>query len=140
MNRFYRNPITWLRIVLLAGWPPLFIWLSPIITAGLYPLYVGVLISIIIKHLRSIARLHKHGYRLVTREPGCFDYEELAAGQARRFIFESDIMTKGPYRIYMSNPDHWRQRVPEWAKDRREEIVGRVREEYKTKDVAYINA
>jgi hypothetical protein len=34
-----------------------------------------------------------------------------------------------PFTFYLPGPDRWRDALPEWAADRRDEIVARIKEE-----------
>ena len=62
----------------------------------------------------------------------------MAAGGIRSLIIEGELMAKGPRVIYLPRPEKWRQKVPDWARDRREEILDRVRKELGGKHFRYI--
>ena len=43
-----------------------------------------------------------------------------------------------PFTFYLPGPDRWRQALPEWAADRRDEIVARIKEECEHYDAEWV--
>ncbi len=64
-------------------------------------------------------------------------YEECEKGLWRRIEIDGEMLT-GPahHVIYFASPDQW-QKYPEWAKGRREEIVSRIKSEFRPPDYEY---
>ena len=61
-------------------------------------------------------------------------YEELHDGAWRRIDIDGEMLTgRAHHVIYFASPDQWRS-YPEWARDRRAEIVARVTSELREPD------
>jgi len=77
----------------------------------------------------SALRLRRCGYRFRAAGRERFLYEEMANGEVRRLVIYGAFMPKGKFAIYWPAPEAWRQQMPDWAKDRRNEIFDRIRSE-----------
>jgi hypothetical protein len=64
-------------------------------------------------------------------------YEELHDGVWRRIDIDGEMLM-GPARhvISFASPGRW-QEFPEWARDRRAEIIGRITSEFRPPDYEY---
>lgn len=64
-------------------------------------------------------------------------YEERRDGAWQRLDIEGEmLMGEAHHAVYLPAPDRWRH-YPDWARDRREEIVGRIRSEFREPDFVY---
>jgi len=64
-------------------------------------------------------------------------YEEHRDGAWQRLDIEGEmLMGEAHHAVYLAAPDRWRH-YPDWARDRREEIVGRIRSEFREPDYVY---
>jgi hypothetical protein len=137
MNKLYRNPGAWISAAIFLGISYLFFRSFPIIAAILFG---SVILYISLRQVRSSWHLRKHGYRVRWYGRDSFYYEELEAGQIRRLMLDGYLMTRGPRHVYFPDPKDWQQKMPDWARDRRDEILARVRDELGAKHFRYYDS
>jgi hypothetical protein len=136
VNKLYRNPGAWLSLVLISFLTYQFFRLFPVVAAVLY----GWLIAWIAwRTIPSAWRLRKNGFRvrICGHGSGSMRYEELEAGQIRSFELRAPIKERAQRMICFPAPDDWHGQMPGWAKDRRAEIIARVKGELGTKRFIY---
>ncbi|MEK7950986.1 hypothetical protein [Luteolibacter soli] len=64
-------------------------------------------------------------------------YEELQGGTWQRIDIDGEmLMGRAHHVIYFASPEAW-QRYPEWARHRREEIIARIKGEFRPPDYEY---
>ncbi|MGH8030118.1 MAG: hypothetical protein ACREO3_09300, partial [Arenimonas sp.] len=64
-------------------------------------------------------------------------YEEWRDGTWQRLDIEGEMLVgEAHHAVYLADPDRWRH-YPEWARDRREEIVARIRSEVREPEYVY---
>ena len=64
-------------------------------------------------------------------------YEELHGGTWQRLDIDGEMLTgRAHHVIYFASPEAW-QRYPEWAHHRREEIIARIKSEFRPPDYEY---
>lgn len=64
-------------------------------------------------------------------------YEELRGGEWRRIEINGEmLMGQAHHVIYFATPAEW-QKYPEWARERRDEIIGRIKSEFRPPDYGY---
>ena len=64
-------------------------------------------------------------------------YEEEIGGRWQRIGIDGELLTgRAHHAVYLPSPDQWRQ-YPDWARDRREEIVTRIRSQFRAPDYDY---
>jgi hypothetical protein len=96
------------------------------------PIFAGVMAAVSISGLAvSMAyrriRLRKLGY-LVRREGrDQFRYEEWADGAIRFLTIDGSLGS--PHAVYIPSHDAWDRDMPSWARSRRTEIVGKLKQE-----------
>ncbi len=105
------------------------------IIAGI--LYGGIIFYIILSRVRSSWHLRRQGYRVRWYGRDSFYYEEIEAGQIRRLMICGELMARGPRHVYFPDPDDWQRKMPDWAKDRRDEILNRISDELGSKHFRY---
>jgi hypothetical protein len=65
-------------------------------------------------------------------------YEEFADRTTRHITIDGEMLVGRPrHVIYFASPDEWRQRYPDWARDRRDEIIARIKSELRQPDYEY---
>lgn len=65
-------------------------------------------------------------------------YEELHEGEWRRINIDGEMLTgRAHHVIYFASAEDWRKYGPEWARERREEIVGRIKSQFREPDYEY---
>lgn len=68
-------------------------------------------------------------------------YEELHNGEWLRISLDGEMLTgRAHHVIYFASPEDWRRYCPEWARERREEIVGRIKSQFREPDYEYVGA
>ena len=64
-------------------------------------------------------------------------YEEEVGSEWRRIPIDGELLTgRAHHAVYLASPEQWRQ-YPEWAHDRRDEIVARIRSQFRPPDYDY---
>jgi hypothetical protein len=64
-------------------------------------------------------------------------YEELRQGAWQRIDIDGEmLMGRAHHVIYFASPEQWNQ-YPEWARHRRQEIIGRIKLEFRSPDYEY---
>lgn len=64
-------------------------------------------------------------------------YEEEIGKQWRRIAIDGELLTgRAHHAVYLASPQRWRE-YPEWARDRRDEIVARIRSQFRPPDYDY---
>jgi len=77
------------------------------------------------------------GWRAFHRGQTSIRYEELVDGAWEGFDIAGDALMGRPYHaIYLPTPDEWAA-LPAWARDRRDEIVARLRGAFREPDYTY---
>jgi hypothetical protein len=137
MNKLYHNPGAWVSVAIFVGLSYWFFRSYPIIAAILYG---SIVLYVVLSRVRSSWLLRKHGYRVRWFGRDSFYYEELQTGQIRRLMLDGYLMARGPRSVYFPSPEDWRRKMPDWARDRRDEILARVRGELGTKHFRYYDA
>jgi hypothetical protein len=67
-------------------------------------------------------------------------YEEFVDGTSRRIPISGEMLVGRPHHvIYFASSEEWRE-YPEWARDRRDEIIGRIKSELREPDYEYNGA
>ncbi|MFT3806323.1 hypothetical protein [Arenimonas sp.] len=67
-------------------------------------------------------------------------YEEEAGSEWRRIPIDGELLTgRAHHAVYLASPEQWRE-YPEWARDRRDEIVARIRSQFREPDYDYGDA
>ena len=71
----------------------------------------------------------------------CMYYEEFRKGRWERLEIPGEMLM-GPahHVIYFATPDEWEQRYPEWARDRRGEIIERIKSVFRPPEYEYHGA
>ncbi len=64
-------------------------------------------------------------------------YEEFWADSWQRIEIDGEMLTgRAHHIIYFDSPERW-QSYPEWARDRRDEIIGRIKSQFREPDYEY---
>lgn len=67
-------------------------------------------------------------------------YEEFHAGEWRKIDVDGEMLIgRAHHVIYFASPEKWLL-YPEWARGRREEIISRIKSEFKEPDYEYDRA
>jgi hypothetical protein len=64
-------------------------------------------------------------------------YDEKRESSVERLTIPGEMMAVGPHVLYVPSDYEWRRDMPEWATERREEIVNRVRDVLGSKNYEY---
>jgi len=83
-----------------------------------------VAISVVLRRRR---RLHGVGYFASREGRDQIRYEERADGGVRALVIDGDV--GNPHLVYVPSPQIWDRTMPPWARSRRDEIVGRIKEQ-----------
>ena len=104
-------------------------------------IFLGVIILAIsylgFCYIRMRMRLRRLGFRVIHHGRDSIRYDELCGGQLRSIEFGGEMLIGAPHVVYLPPPSTWPHTVPEWARDRRDEIVRRIQQELGTTKYSY---
>jgi hypothetical protein len=98
----------------------------------LYPLFW------IVYKLRRRYSLVVRGFWVSRMGRDNIEYEERRNGKIKRLTIYGEMMAMGPHAVYVPNDLSWRREAPEWAQDRREEIIERIKSMLGSKKYQYV--
>lgn len=79
----------------------------------------------------------ERGWRVGHRGRDCMYYEEWREGSWQRLEISGELLTgRAHHAIYFDTPQRWLE-YPEWARHRRDEIIARIKEEFREPDYEY---
>ena len=80
----------------------------------------------------------KRGWHVARHGRDQMRYEEFGTGETRQIMIDGEMLYGRPrHVIYFASPEQWRQKYPDWARDRRDEIIARIKSELKEPDYEY---
>jgi hypothetical protein len=83
----------------------------------------------------------KRGWRVGHLGRDQMYYEEFIDGAARRISLDGEMLVgRAHHVIYFASPEQWQQEYPDWAIDRRDEIIARIKSEFREPDYEYSGA
>jgi hypothetical protein len=136
MTKLYQSPVVWLVVLILGGFTLTFLGSYPHLATALF----GVLACLVIfGQVRASYQFRRLGYRIVPDGRDTFYYEERVGHELRRLEFYCELQARGPRVLYLPSVIKWQQEMPEWAKDRREEVCDRIRDSLGTRNVRYMD-
>jgi hypothetical protein len=89
--------------------------------------------------LTRVIQLRRKGYFSGRRVRENWIYEELQGSKCISLILNVEYTEPGHHEIFIPNQTEWRESVPAWAQDRRDEIAKRIAEAWDTNDFHYPN-
>ncbi len=91
-----------------------------------------------IGYFRSRSRFRRLGFRVIHYGRDSVRYDELCGGQFRSIEFGGEMEGDSPHIIYLPSAAIWRDTAPEWAHDRRDEIIARLKSEFREPNYEYV--
>lgn len=79
--------------------------------------------------------LNRLGYFGGGREQEACVYEEFVNGKLLKLKIKLENTEPGHWELFVPTESEWRLNVPEWAMDRRDEIIERIRPYFKSTDI-----
>ncbi|MFA6901478.1 MAG: hypothetical protein WC236_00175 [Gallionellaceae bacterium] len=101
----------------------------PITLIGLFFLYP----------LKRFIALRQKGYFAGRRQADFWVYEERDKSQTRQMKIKLEYTEPGHHELFIPTDKEWRVVAPEWAMNRRQEIISRIIKCWKESDVHYPN-
>lgn len=95
----------------------------------------GILLEV--SKRRGEAHYRAKGYRVDHEGRDNIFYEERVGDKSRRLTIEGEMLVPG-HAVYVPDDKEWRERMPEWARDRKAEIIARIKEELGTRDHEFV--
>jgi len=89
---------------------------------------MGLVMTVAVPWFMARQQWIRLGYRIRRCGRDTWVYEERTPGEARHLEFEGEMLAGAPSVLYLPTPRGWRNSMPEWARDRRAEIVDRITE------------
>jgi hypothetical protein len=102
------------------------------VVAGVFAL-IGA--SLLRQRLIRWSDLRQKGYFGGRRVRDTWVYEERDRAEVRSLILEMSHTEPGHYELFLPDDSAWRTSVPGWAQDRQQEIVQRIAERLKPRDI-----
>ena len=90
----------------------------------------------LLRRYREARSLKNHGY-FIRRLGGSYLYEEAANRSTRNLTVPLDAIEPGHWQLFVPSEEDWRRRVPDWAQNRRAEIISRIAADRRPEDVHY---
>ena len=107
----------------------------PLIFIGIGTLLVSWLIGCAIKTAHNF---RKKGYRAGHQGRDNIFYMERVGDNTRELVIYGEMLIDAPHAIYVPGDVRWKREMPEWAKDRKSEILNRIKEELGTKNHKFV--
>jgi hypothetical protein len=118
-----------LAVTVLAPAVPAPWWSSTLLILGTTVLFLGLAVGVM--SLRAQARFRRMGFRVYPTGRQGLTYEEVdGRGGRRQLQLGGELLVGTPSVVYVPNANAWAHRVPDWARDRRDEIVARAMSEF----------
>jgi hypothetical protein len=110
--------------------------IGPQVVAGIFVgIFALIATSLLRQRLIRSRDLHQKGYFGGRQVRGAWVYEERDGSEVRSLILEMSNTGPGHYELFLPSPSAWRASVPGWAQDRQQEIVQRIAERLKSRDI-----
>lgn len=81
--------------------------------------------------------LRMRGFWVAKKGHHTIEYEELRNGEVERLGMYSEMSVGAPNVVYVPTEKEWKQKMPDWAQGRREEILERVKHKLGTRRYEY---
>ncbi len=96
-----------------------------------------ILYSMIEQNMKRRYNLKRYGYFGGGFEKGACKYEEYNMGKLREFKLKLENTAPGHWELFVLTESEWRSIVPDWAMNRRIEIIERIIPYFKSTDVHF---
>ena len=91
--------------------------------------FIGVFVFAFVCKVWEVITFQKKGWRAESNGPDEIIYREIAIDDERELIIASEVTRIGsPILVYIPSDEDWKQ-MPQWALNRREEIISRIRQD-----------
>jgi hypothetical protein len=117
----------WLFVTLAGAAVVSAVYHFPIVTGASIALLATWLIA---TSIRSRLLFNRRGWEAVPNGRDSILYREQSQDEPRQFELSGDFLTTGRL-IYVPSAANWNDKVPAWAADRRDEILGRVQDAFR---------
>jgi hypothetical protein len=107
------------------------------------PLWIGIPLACLaglwlVQSVRLRAKFRRLGWEAMPNGRDSILYRENSNGYDRCFELSGELLATGRI-VYVPTSSEWNSEVPEWAADRRDEILGRIRESFRGRDYDFIS-
>jgi hypothetical protein len=110
--------------------------IGPRVVAAIFAGIIALLAALLVRQ-RFIrwSDLRQKGYFGGRRVLDTWLYEERDGAEVRSLALEMSNTEPGHHELFLPSPSAWRTSVPGWAQDRQPEIVQRIAERLKSRDI-----
>jgi hypothetical protein len=77
------------------------------------------------------------GYWATREGRDTIKYEEKSVRSISSLTISGELMASGPYVVYVPTAEEWKRDMPAWARERRDEILTRMKKVLGTKNYEY---
>ncbi len=91
----------------------------------------------LIYFVRRFYSLRSLGFWVAGSGRDAFEYQEPNDGRVERLTIGGEMIIGGPDVVYVPTEEEWNQRMPQWDRGRREEIIENVKRILGTKRYEY---
>jgi hypothetical protein len=110
--------------------------IGPQVVAAIFAGLIALLAALLwIQRFIRWRDLRQKGYFGGRRVLDTWVYEERDGAEVRSLTLEMSNTEPGHYELFLPSPSAWRTSVPGWAQDRQQEIVRRIAERLKSRDM-----
>ena len=88
--------------------------------------------------LRRQYSLASRGFWVAGKGRDNIEYQERRNGKIERLTVYGERMAIGPHLVYVPDEESWQLEAPAWARNRRDEIVGRIKLMLGTRKYEYV--
>ena len=120
------DPIGWIGVLIILGVVGSVVYTYHWVLWLVAGLVLAVAIAVLLERRRKRRFLQSHGWYAGRRGRDGIYYQELTDSGIREIEMGGEMMTKGRHLIYL-NLSGWDVSTPVWARERRDEIVNRIR-------------
>jgi len=108
---------------------------NPLLLLLILPAWVIYLVSK--QYLQRRISLNRFGYFGGGRAQEDCVYEEYINGKLLKLKIKLENTEPGHWELFVPSKDEWQSTVPEWATDRRTEIIERIKPHFKSTDIHF---
>ncbi|MBN4061471.1 hypothetical protein JYT58_01015 [bacterium AH-315-G11] len=108
---------------------------NPLFLLLILPAWVIYLVSK--QYIQRRISLNRFGYFAGRRVQKDCVYEEYINGKLLKFRLKLENTEPGHWELFVPSKDEWHSTAPEWARDRRAEIIERIKPHFKSTDIHF---
>lgn len=111
--------------------------MNPFLAGSLLLLSAGLILGVLETRINNRKKENGRGWRVGHVGRDQMYYEEIISGHWERIIIDGELLVgRAHHVIFFRSEKNW-QLYPEWARNRREEIISRIQNEFREPEYLY---